>query len=187
MEKKKFYCESCKYGCDNNSTYKKHISSQVHARGGQKKIYKCGSCDYMSTISVWNYKMHFLAMHATKEERAKQKYYCSVCDTVFFSPLYLNNHNKNISHLTNVAKQQILEGTKQDSISDIQKDDATQKIIDEKIIEIKNKQNKIDAEKLELFSKPKHFVNYIAQMEAYKHEHHRLPHEGIYEEFDIKK
>ena len=45
----------------------------------------------------------------------------------------------------------------------------------------------IDDEKLELFSKPKHFVNYIAQMEAYKHEHHRLPHEGIYEEFDIKK
>ena len=24
-------------------------------------------------------------------------------------------------------------------------------------------------------------------MEAYKHEHHRLPHEGIYEEFDIKQ
>ena len=41
----------------------------------------------------------------------------------------------------------------------------------------------IDAEKLELFSKPKHFVNYIAQMEAYKTEHHRLPHEGIYEDF----
>ncbi len=37
MEKKKFYCETCKYGCDNNSTYKKHISSQVHAREGRKK------------------------------------------------------------------------------------------------------------------------------------------------------
>ena len=38
----------------------------------------------------------------------------------------------------------------------------------------------IDAEKLELFSKPKHFVNFITQMEAYKAEHSRLPHEGIY-------
>ena len=40
----------------------------------------------------------------------------------------------------------------------------------------------IDAEKLELFKKPKHFVNFIAQMEAYKTEHKRLPHEGIHTE-----
>ena len=40
----------------------------------------------------------------------------------------------------------------------------------------------IDAEKLELFSKPKHFVNYISQMEAYKAEHKRLPHEGVHSE-----
>ena len=45
----------------------------------------------------------------------------------------------------------------------------------------------IDAEKLELFKKPKHFVNFIAQMEAYKTEHKRLPHEGIYEDFEVKK
>ena len=45
----------------------------------------------------------------------------------------------------------------------------------------------IDAEKLELFKKPKHFINFIAQMEAYKNEHNRLPHEGIYEDFEIKK
>merc|ERR1712153_78608 len=38
----------------------------------------------------------------------------------------------------------------------------------------------IDAEKLELFSKPKHFVNFIVQMEAYKTEHKRLPHEGVH-------
>ena len=41
----------------------------------------------------------------------------------------------------------------------------------------------IDAEKLELFAKPRHFVNFISQMEAYKTEHNRLPHEGIYEDF----
>merc|ERR1711998_774370 len=40
----------------------------------------------------------------------------------------------------------------------------------------------IDAEKLELFSKPKHFVNFIVQMEAYKAEHKRLPHEGVHAE-----
>ena len=43
----------------------------------------------------------------------------------------------------------------------------------------------IDAEKLELFRKPKHFVNYIAQMEAYKSEHKRLPHEGIHADVSV--
>ena len=44
----------------------------------------------------------------------------------------------------------------------------------------------IDAEKLELFSKPKHFVNFIVQMEAYKAEHNRLPHEGVHAESLLK-
>ena len=45
----------------------------------------------------------------------------------------------------------------------------------------------IDAEKLELFTKPKHFANFIIQMEAYKSEHNRLPHEGIHENFEFDK
>ena len=45
----------------------------------------------------------------------------------------------------------------------------------------------IDAECLELFTKPKHFVNFITQMEAYKTEHDRLPHEGVQADFDLKK
>lgn len=45
----------------------------------------------------------------------------------------------------------------------------------------------IDAECLELFTKPKHFVNFISQMEAYKNEHNRQPYDGIHEDFDVKK
>ena len=45
----------------------------------------------------------------------------------------------------------------------------------------------IDAEKLELFNQPRHFVNYISQMEGYRNEHSRLPHEGIYEDFNVQK
>ena len=45
----------------------------------------------------------------------------------------------------------------------------------------------IDAEALELFTKPKHFINFIAQMEAYKTEHERSPLDGIYEDFAVKK
>jgi len=38
----------------------------------------------------------------------------------------------------------------------------------------------IDAENLIKFKKPRHFVNFIKQMEAYKEEFHRLPHDDTY-------
>ena len=34
----------------------------------------------------------------------------------------------------------------------------------------------IDAENLEKFKKPRHFVNFIKQLEAYKTEFNKLPH-----------
>lgn len=36
----------------------------------------------------------------------------------------------------------------------------------------------VDAENLELFKKPLHFVNFIKQLEAYKTEFNKLPQEG---------
>jgi hypothetical protein len=51
--------------------------------------------------------MHVIANHSSKEERSKQKYYCSYCDSVFFSPLYLDNHNKSIVHNNNVINKKI--------------------------------------------------------------------------------
>lgn len=44
----------------------------------------------------------------------------------------------------------------------------------------------IDAENLNKFTKPKHFVNFITQMEAYKSEFHRLPHEGIHQDMSFR-
>ena len=44
----------------------------------------------------------------------------------------------------------------------------------------------IDAENLNKFKKPKHFVNFIAHLEAYKNEFHKLPHEGIHEDFSFR-
>ena len=43
----------------------------------------------------------------------------------------------------------------------------------------------IDAENLEKFRKPKHFVNFISHMEAYKKEFHKLPHEGLHAAFKL--
>ena len=44
----------------------------------------------------------------------------------------------------------------------------------------------IDAENLNKFTKPKHFVNFITQMEAYKAEFHRLPTEGIHADLSFR-
>ena len=44
----------------------------------------------------------------------------------------------------------------------------------------------IDAENLNRFKKPKHFVNFITQLEAYKNEFHKLPHENNHAEFSIR-
>jgi len=53
--------------------------------------YKCAKCEYASK-NHWNVKMHNLSAHSTKEERSKQKYYCDICDNVFFCSAYYNKH-----------------------------------------------------------------------------------------------
>ena len=39
---------------------------------------------------------------------------------------------------------------------------------------------------LNRFKKPKHFINFITQLEAYKNEFHKLPHEGVHAEFSLR-
>ena len=43
----------------------------------------------------------------------------------------------------------------------------------------------IDAESLDRFRKPKHFVNFIVQLEAYKREFHRLPHDDTVTDWSL--
>ena len=45
----------------------------------------------------------------------------------------------------------------------------------------------IDAENLEKFKKPRHFVNFIKHMESYKEEFNKLPHEGNKAKFSFKE
>ena len=45
----------------------------------------------------------------------------------------------------------------------------------------------IEAENLELFKKPRHFVNFIKQLEAYKTEFNKLPHENNKYKFSMKE
>ena len=99
METYKFNCNCCDFKCNFNSAWLTHLSSDKHLRLGQKKIHNCNSpnCYYTTTI-YWNMRMHYITMHSSIEERKKSKYYCHICDKVFFAPLYLNKHNNGIKH-----------------------------------------------------------------------------------------
>jgi hypothetical protein len=99
--KPKFYCETCNYGCNHNSVFIKHTKSDKHLRQGKKKTFNCDKCEYKTDTSHWNLKMHMISKHYTVEEKSKQKYYCSICDSVFFSPLFYKNHIKSILHINN--------------------------------------------------------------------------------------
>lgn len=96
-EKPKFNCDSCNYFTKHPSEWLKHISSKKHERNGKPKTHICDICQY-ETKTHWNLKMHNLSVHATKDERSSQKYYCNDCDQVFFSYVYYHKHMNGIKH-----------------------------------------------------------------------------------------
>ena len=67
------------------------MNSKKHELGGLPKSTECDKCDY-TCGSHWLLKRHLLTQHGTIDDRKKQKYYCDVCDYVFFTKLYLDNH-----------------------------------------------------------------------------------------------
>ncbi len=93
------YCELCDYGTQYASEWLKHVKSNKHKRGGLSKETKCDKCDY-KTSEHWILKRHQISMHSILEERKMQKYYCVVCDYVFFTRKNLEKHTNGIHHIT---------------------------------------------------------------------------------------
>ena len=92
-----FYCKHCDYTTNKPSDWLKHVDTQKHKRLGEKKTHSCNNCEYECKTS-WNMKLHTLTQHSSKEEREKQKYYCSDCDIVFFTLSSKNSHIDGIKH-----------------------------------------------------------------------------------------
>ena len=91
------YCESCDYKTTKPSDWKKHLICAKHLRNGQQKTTKCDKCNY-ETNEHWILKRHILTQHGTLEEKQQQKYYCNICDYVFFTKLYLDKHSEGKYH-----------------------------------------------------------------------------------------
>jgi hypothetical protein len=93
----KYNCECCKLNTSSTSIWLKHLGSAKHKRNGNPISHKCQFCEF-ETKTSWNFKIHNLSQHSTKEERSKYKYYCEICDKVLFSPLFKETHIKGIKH-----------------------------------------------------------------------------------------
>jgi hypothetical protein len=104
---KELFCKSCNYKTNKNTFWLKHLETDKHKRNGEKKMSKCELCDYESH-SHWNVKAHNIQVHATIEERQQQKYYCNLCDVVFFCKAYQDKHNAGRNHNVKVKVQESL-------------------------------------------------------------------------------
>jgi hypothetical protein len=104
---KELFCKSCNYKTTKNTFWLKHLETDKHKRYGEKKSKKCDICDYESNTH-WNIKAHKVLVHATREERQQQKYYCSLCDVVFFCKAYQDKHNAGRNHNVKVKVQESL-------------------------------------------------------------------------------
>ena len=102
--KNKFHhkCEKCNFETYKAAEWLIHIETAKHKRDGKAKSKTCETCN-IEFATHWLQKMHNLKTHATKEERSKHKYYCNICDYIFFSKLYLDKHTNGIVH-KNLAK-----------------------------------------------------------------------------------
>lgn len=105
MDNYKFSCDKCNYKTNLKMAYKKHLETTLHKTGKRKVrsdkkniILKCELCDY-TTINKYNYNVHMLNNHLTKEEREKQfKFYCNKCDFGCFTQTSFDIHLSTKKH-----------------------------------------------------------------------------------------
>lgn len=122
---KMYECVPCKFAAKRMCELKAHCETKRHLAGG-KKSFKCQSCDH-EAVSGWNLNMHTVAAHSTKEERMAQKYYCEVCDSVFFTQLQKTRHMEGVIHILKAKKledQKKKDDSETDSDSDCSSSDS---------------------------------------------------------------
>jgi hypothetical protein len=103
QENYKYNCPICSYNTNVKVNWNVHLMTEKHKRNGNKKQISCDKCNYIS-LNHWNLKLHKLSQHSTVEERKNNKFYCEICDKVFFCQLYFDNHNKGIKHRNKMNK-----------------------------------------------------------------------------------
>lgn len=111
VKQKELYCELCEYKTDNNTDWCRHVKTQKHLRGGDKKKATCQYCSYSS--SHWNIKNHELAVHGTIEDKMKHKFYCQLCDSLQYTNPQYQKHLTSKHHLKKIEVKNSFEQIEQ--------------------------------------------------------------------------
>jgi len=98
-KKTDFYCYLCKYGTSKCTDWIKHQKTKRHLTNETPKTNTYSICNF-TTSNHWNLKLHTFSQHNTIEERRNHKYYCEICDLVFFCSTYMEKHNAGKIHKT---------------------------------------------------------------------------------------
>ena len=104
IKKKEYICEKCNFRTYYNSSYKKHLTSQLHLTGKRKprkdKIIpdKCPHCLYTTVVNT-SMRSHIIKNHMTQEEQKKElKYYCDYCKIGYLSKVQHERHLQSKRH-----------------------------------------------------------------------------------------
>lgn len=100
-----YCCESCNFETKILTHYNHHLQTKKHARNGMPKNNKCDLCEYKG-LNHWNLRAHALSVHSTKEQRQESKYYCELCDMVFFCSAYKTRHINGVKHQNKEKNQE---------------------------------------------------------------------------------
>jgi hypothetical protein len=107
MNTKKYFCETCNFGCDYISIWNQHIETTKHKNNGklirtntkERCNKKCDKCYYIAKHTI-GLKIHILTNHSEKEDREKEfTYYCKECDYGTFHSNMFNIHCDTKRHL----------------------------------------------------------------------------------------
>ena len=80
-----------------NYDSKSNLNFIKNKKSGIKNPKICIKCNHVC-FNHLNLRHHILTQHSTIEDREKEKYYCKVCDKVFFCKYYIDLHMKSMKH-----------------------------------------------------------------------------------------
>ena len=90
-------CELCDFKTLSTSAIIKHYETNKHKNKLNPISTKCSKCDYQAS-NKWNLNLHMSSQHLELDDKKKSKFYCEICDTIFFSEKYLIKHNEGKKH-----------------------------------------------------------------------------------------
>ncbi len=100
-------CEICNFKTLSTSALIKHLETNKHKNKINPISTKCSYCGYEGK-NKWNLNLHIKSQHTNKDNKNTIKYYCKLCDTVFFCEKYLLKHNEGKKHNNNIKLNQLI-------------------------------------------------------------------------------